>query len=174
LLLCYGLSSTREDLQLQLDITYSFLSHHGMRMNVIKTHILTYLRETSPDFPLGQNKLTLGGEHIESVKPRPETSRILGFFCSMDGSAKRTLDHAMITYESQLNRMNFKMVPSKATTNIINSVIFSKLAYRLQVTAIPNYRIDKINIAARKLIKRKANLPRSTPTELIYDKSFGI
>jgi ribonuclease HI len=168
------IATTREDLQLQLDITYSFLSYHGMRMNVTKTHILTNLRETNPEFPLGQNKLTLGGKHIESVKPRTETSRILGFFCSMDGSAKRTLDHAMITYESQLNRMNFKMVPSKATTNIINSVILSKLAYRLQVTALPNYRIDKINVAARKLIKRKANLPRSTPTNLIHDKSFGI
>jgi hypothetical protein len=70
--------------------------------------------------------------------------------------------------------MNFKMIPSKATANVINTVILSKLAYRLQVTALPNYVIGQINVKARGLIKRKSNLPVSTPTELIYDKNFGI
>jgi hypothetical protein len=34
--------------------------------------------------------------------------------------------------------------------------------------------IGQINVKARGLIKRKSNLPVSTPTELIYDKNFGI
>jgi hypothetical protein len=92
----------------------------------------------------------------------------------MDGSAKRTLDHAMTTFQSQLKRMNLKMVPSKTTANIINSVIMAKLAYRLQVTALPNYRIKEINISVRRLIKRKSNLPSSTPNEFLYEKSIGI
>jgi ribonuclease HI len=39
---------------------------------------------------------------------------------------------------------------------------------------LPNYVIGQINVKARGLIKRKSNLPVSTPTELIYDKNFGI
>ena len=85
----------------------------------------------------------------------------------MDGSAKRTVDHAMTTFESQLSRMKFKLIPSKATTNIINSVILSKLAYRLQVSALPNYRINEIDTLVRKLVKSKSKLPTSTPNEFL-------
>jgi hypothetical protein len=116
---------------LPYDITKRFLTNHGMRMNVTKTHILTKLNETDDKFPSGRSQLKLGGIPIESVKKRTETSRILDFFSSMDGSAKRTFDHdAMLTYEIQLRRMNFKLIPSKATANVINTVILSKLAYR--------------------------------------------
>jgi hypothetical protein len=70
-----------------------------MRMNVTKKHILTNPnKETDDKFPSGRNQLKLGGVPIESVKKRTETSRILGFFSSMDGSAKRTFDHAMLAY----------------------------------------------------------------------------
>ncbi len=41
------------------------------------------------------------------------------------------------------------------------------------MSALPNYRINEIDTLVRKLVKRKSNLPTSTPNEFLYDKSFG-
>jgi hypothetical protein len=138
------IATNNEDQQAQLNIIHSFLSFHGMKMNVTKTHVLTNLIESDDRFPDNENRLHLGGVPIASVNRRHKVSRILGFFVSMDGNAKTTLDHAMYVFKNQLKRINYKMVPCKAAVDLINNDVLAKLAYRLQVTALPNFRINEV------------------------------
>jgi ribonuclease HI len=142
-----------------------------MKMNVSKTHILSNKDETDAEYPAG---LTMGNTMITSYKNKNEISRILGVYISMDGSAKETIKHAIETLHSQITRLNIKFMPSKVAINIINSVVLSKLAYRLQVANVPVTTLRKIDTKLRKLTKKKCSLPLNTPDDFLYDKNYGF
>jgi len=167
----HPVASTNADLQLQLNIIHDFLLVHGMSMNVAKTHILSNEAQSSENYPAD---LSMGTTQITSYKGRSEISRILGVYISMDGSSKETIKQAIETLDSQITRLNIKFMPSRVATNIINSVILPKLAFRLQVANIPITTLRKIDAKLRKLTKKKCSLPLNTPNDFLYDKSYGF
>ena len=167
------IATTVEELQMQLDIIHDFLRMYNMKMNVNKTHILTNLAQTHGLHPV-RNEITLGGVPIPSVKQKHELSRILGVFLSMDGDATTTVDHAISTLKNQINLLSRKHLPSQVAINIINSVLISKILYRLQVTTVTDTKYKAIDTLLRVLTRRKAGLPKNTPNEILYDKTFGL
>jgi hypothetical protein len=64
--------------------------------------------------------------------------------------------------------------PAAITTAIINSVIMSQLAYRLQVTPITKTQAYHIDCTIKKVTKLKWNLPRTIDDNIIRDQRIGI
>jgi ribonuclease HI len=162
-----------EELQKQLNLINDFLAMHRMKMNVGKTHVLTNLPSDHQLHPaVGQ--ITLGGVPIPSIKPNHDLSRILGVHLSMDGKSEKTVNHAISSLKNKVAQINMKHIPSQVGINIINSVLMSKLLFRLQVSTLLQKQIDDIDITLRKLTKRKAGLPLNTPNDILYDPAFGL
>ena len=66
------IATSPEDFQLQLEIIYSFLKYHGMKMNPSKSHILTNIKSSAPEFPVNKT-FKLGDQYIQSIKDPNES-----------------------------------------------------------------------------------------------------
>ena len=161
------------DLQLQLDIIYSFLKYHGMKMNPSKSHILTNIKPTHHDFPTNKS-FKLGNQPIESIKEPHEATRILGAWMSFDSNTTNTRKHALKEFEKSIQTILSKQFDGPAIAHVIETTLISKLAYRLQHVAITKTNANEIDARIRKAIRKCTNLPRSTNITLLQTKELLI
>jgi hypothetical protein len=163
-------ATTPEDLQLQLDIIFEFLSFYNMSMNPTKSHVMTNIPEDALEFPTNQT-FTLGGQYITVKKPY-ETTKILGVYASMDNLHSHTRKLAISNLETTMNILSAKATPGSLGAKLIKTVIMPTILYRLQLSFITKKDHGKINSQFRRLAKRKMKLPMSTRNSALEDKRY--
>ena len=166
-------STTKEDFQKQLDIIYSFLAFHGMKMNPTKSHILTNIKSSQENFPTNKS-FKLGNTFIESIKEPTEITRILGTWISFDNNTSATRKHALAAFHKAINVMQSKRFEGPMISNLIQSTIVSTLVYRLQHVPITKTDAQHINVHIRSAIRKCTNLPKSTNLSIFQTKDLLI
>jgi len=162
----HPISKCATELQEMLGEIETFLKSHNMYLNAHKSKILT--NDDTVDFNFVINN------QIIKIIPKDELVRILGVFWSLDGKYKKTIQKTIEDLERQISAIQYKYIPGKIMTHIINTVIIPTIAYRLQYTPTSNTHLKKIDAKLRKLAKRKCKLPKNTKKDVFYDKNYGI
>jgi exonuclease III len=163
------LSSSATDSKKQLVIVSSFLDSFQMKANASKS-IVALNRHAS--IPTEHFRLQ-GQEMLTYVRPH-EPVRILGAFLTLDGKQINTVKHAMKYFNVVMAQIYSHYTPGPLAVYLINMVVLPVLTYRLQVTFVAPSIIGKIDRKIRKLIRYKYQLPRETPSSLLYSINGGI
>jgi hypothetical protein len=129
-------SSSPEDLQLQLEIIFEFLIFYNMSMNPGKSHVMTNIEEEDLNFT-SDLTFSLGGEYI-TVKKAYETTRILGVFMSMDSAHSQTCDLAVGNLKIAINLVSSKATPGSLGEKLAKTVIMPQPLYHLQNSSNPH------------------------------------
>jgi hypothetical protein len=165
-------ASSPEDLQLQLDIIFEFLTYYNMSMNPGKSHVMTNIPADELNFP-NDSTFSLGGVDI-TVKQPEETTRILGVFMSMDSAHAQTSELAVNNLKIAVNIVSSKATPGSLGAKLAKTVIMPQVLYRLQNSYLSKNKLTEINGQFRKLTKRKMSLPKSTRNTALEDKRYKL
>ena len=145
------------EIQIQANIVSSYLNIFGMQANGGKTILWTnhpvsdldYIREFTP---------TVNNELVTAIHCSTDLTRILGAFFTSDGLSTQTIAHAFNQINNLLQVISFKFTPGFLSVYLINTVLIPILAYRLQVTPIPQKAIKSLNTSFRKLVRKSITL----------------
>jgi ribonuclease HI len=168
------IAQSRKDLQKQLDIIHRYLKFHKMMMRPSKCAIYTNYAPLSKEFQdLSLIPITLNDAQL-TIHPEDSIIRILGVYLTLDGKSKETINRCLHQVKITMKIINKKYVPGQIATKIINSVLFPRILYQLQITPVPNLIINTIMIIAKKYIKKAFLLNKNTNNHIIFNKEYGI
>jgi ribonuclease HI len=168
----HNIATDNKDFQLQLDLIYNFLQFHHMEMNVLKTKVLSNQPSNHELFPT-QETFKLGEEHIKTIVPAKNVSRMLGVYLSMDGQSKATRDHAIDSLKTQLNSIRNKFMPGKLSAHLLTTIWINRTLYRLQLSFLSEGEYKKIDTMCKMLVKKSSSLLTKTPSTILHDKNFN-
>lgn len=147
------------------------MSYNKMTMGAAKSHILTTLQPSHPDYPTDKC-FKLGNDPITDIIPPSESIRILGIQFTMGNNQTKVKEFARSKIENMLDFMQYKFIPGNLSPQIINTVLHPMLTYIYQTVSLTKTEIDEIEVMLRKITKRKMCLPNRTPTDSLYDKEL--
>jgi ribonuclease HI len=162
----HPISHRKEVLQDMLADIELFLKSHKMSLNATKSKILTNDDQSNYEFKINQQTIQL--------VPKTELVRILGVYWSMDGNYKATIKKTMTELINQIVAIQYKFIPGKIMTHLINTVIIPTIKYRLQYIPISDNQLEKVDKRLRSLTRLKNKLPPTTKNDYIYCNEFGI
>ena len=161
------IAQSQEDLKQILNTAASFYTLTNIKINPSKSNLITNNLKDNPT-------IKFNGEVINNIY-KNTAFRFLG--CWFTASLNHKPVHNIIIREitSATKHLTFAKITAKQAVYIINNVILSRLAYRLQNTYLPTKTADKLTLQYTALVKQKAGLAKSVPNSALYHhRIYGL
>jgi len=161
-------ANTKDQLQNILQTAELFYEFAGIKVNPKKSVLV------APKDLKEQQYVTYNNEQIMAIGPK-EIFRVLGCWFTPSKSHKKI--HKQIIKEAYgaLNCMRYAKITEKQCIYIVNSVVLSRVAYRIQNTKLPNGQCEELTNRYTYLAKNKAQISKSVPNSAFWhNRIYGL